>query len=406
MIGLDLRRSLNSDRFLFPAVGVAAGVVAFAAVHLLWPSGAGGAAATGRDGAHAQTTAAQPFAPSPTTSPIASPTTSLAGTLLGPALYPAAGGGLADTAGAAGTVTIPAAGSDHHDGTPTNPAVFTATRLSRTYNGGATAFDLSVDAGVNVAHAPQVRLSYDLTGDGTWDRVDTYRYFATDPTAGYERYTSAVGLASSTGSFGNLVGGTIKVEIWNALGANATTLGTGSLSRIVVPYAEPSTPPRTSTQVQVTWYLQSGGTLSTAQGSAASVTLPALGAGNRDNVPTKPVVFTGTGITASLSGEATEFDLSVDAGLNVGHATQVRISYDLTGDGTWDRVETYRYFATDAVGGYEHYTQSTGPTVATGKLTSLSNGRIMVEVWNAIGANATTLGVGNESRLVLPQARE
>ena len=65
-------------------------------------------------------------------------------------------------------------------------------------------------------------------------------------------------------------------------------------------------------------------------------------------------------------------------------------------------METYRYFATDPVAGYEHYTQDAGLSSATGTLGNLSNGTVRVEVWSAIGNNPTTLGIGNQSVLRLP----
>jgi hypothetical protein len=88
----------------------------------------------------------------------------------------------------------------------------------------------------------------------------------------------------------------------------------------------------------------------------------------------------------------------------VGLASQVRISYDLTGNGSWDRVETYRYFATDPVAGYEHYTQGQGSHSTSGALGNLSNGQVRIEVWNALGNGASTLGVGNQSVVRLPFA--
>ena len=78
---------------------------------------------------------------------------------------------------------------------PTNPQVFTATGLNLTYAGGQTAFDLFLDAGTAVGNGVQARVSYDLTGNGTFDRVETYRYFATDPVPGYEHYTQTAGPA-------------------------------------------------------------------------------------------------------------------------------------------------------------------------------------------------------------------
>ncbi|WP_254909658.1 glycosyl hydrolase [Micromonospora sp. NBS 11-29] len=177
--------------------------------------------------------------PTPTTasptpsSPSPTPTTPAPS--LEPVRYLRSGGGLDGTAGPAGTVTV-AAANGNHDGTPTNPQVFTATGLTGTYTGGATAFDLAVDAGIAVGNGVQVRVSYDLTGDGSFDRVETYRYFATDPIVGAERYRQTQGLASATGTLGNLARGTVKVEVWNAIGGAPTTVGTGNASTVTLPY--------------------------------------------------------------------------------------------------------------------------------------------------------------------------
>jgi len=86
----------------------------------------------------------------------------------------------------------------------------------------------------------------------------------------------------------------------------------------------------------------------------------------------------------------------------VGSATQLRLSFDLTGNGSWDRVETYRYFPTDPIPGYEHYTQAMQLLSATGTLGELTGGTVQAEVWSAIGNQPTTLGVGNQSELTLP----
>jgi hypothetical protein len=93
----------------------------------------------------------------------------------------------------------------------------------------------------------QVRLSYDLTGNGSWERVETYRYFATDPVPGYEHYTQAAGLQSSSGTLGNLANVTVKVEVWSAIGGSPSTLGLGNLSVVTRPYSCPvrtDPPPR------------------------------------------------------------------------------------------------------------------------------------------------------------------
>ncbi|MEH1168721.1 glycosyl hydrolase [Micromonospora sp. CPCC 205539] len=145
-------------------------------------------------------------------------------------------GGRLGAAGAAATTSV-AAANGNHDGTPTNPVVFTTTGLTLAYQGGQPTFDLHLDAGSAVGNGVQVRISYDLTGNGSWDRVETYRYFATDPVSGYEHYTQSVGLQSSTGALGNLAGGSVRAEVWSAIGNNPTTLGIGNTSVIRLPYA-------------------------------------------------------------------------------------------------------------------------------------------------------------------------
>jgi len=176
--------------------------------------------------------------PSPTPSPtgVPSPTPSRTGeppTGTSMTRYLQADGGLAGP-GVAGTVVVAAAGAN--DGVPHQPQVFTARSLQGSYTGGATRFDLAVDAGTAVGNATQVRLSYDLTGDGSVEREETYRYFATDPVPGAEHYTQAVQLQSSSGAFGDLAGGTVTVQVWSAIGSAPTTLGVGSTSLVELPF--------------------------------------------------------------------------------------------------------------------------------------------------------------------------
>ncbi|WP_372495095.1 glycosyl hydrolase [Micromonospora phytophila] len=172
--------------------------------------------------------------PPTTTPPTTPPPTTPPPTPDSPTRYLLPGGGL----GAAGgtTTTTVAAANGNHDGTPTNPQVFTATGLDLAYAGGQTTFDLFLDAGQAVGNGVQVRVSYDLTGNGGWERVETYRYFATDPVPGYEHYTQNSGLLSATGALGALANGTVRVEVWSAIGANPTTLGIGDRSVVRLPY--------------------------------------------------------------------------------------------------------------------------------------------------------------------------
>ncbi|MEH0985982.1 glycosyl hydrolase [Micromonospora sp. CPCC 205556] len=171
-----------------------------------------------------------PTDPTPTPPPTTPPPSG------SPTRYLLPGGGLG-AAGSAATATVAGAGGANHDGTPTNPLVFTTTGLNLAHAGGQTTFDLFLDAGPAVGNGVQARVSYDLTGNGSFDRVETYRYFATDPVTGYEHYTQNAGLLSAVGSLGNLSNGTVKVEVWSAIGANPTTLGIGDRSFVKLPYA-------------------------------------------------------------------------------------------------------------------------------------------------------------------------
>nr|WP_306317150.1 MULTISPECIES: glycosyl hydrolase [unclassified Streptomyces] len=143
------------------------------------------------------------------------------------------------TDGAAGSDTIASAGGTNHDGTPYQPLVYEARGVSGSYDSGAaTAFRLPVDAGTTVGLGQQARVSYDLTGDGSFDRVETYQYFATDPVAGWEEYAQSRGLKSATGSLGKMTGGTVRLEVWSAIGNGTSKLQTGTdKSVLVIPFS-------------------------------------------------------------------------------------------------------------------------------------------------------------------------
>ena len=65
----------------------------------------------------------------------------------------------------------------------------------------------------------QARVSYDLAGTGSYSRVETYRYFATDPVPGTETYTQAVGLRSSPGALAAM---TAAARAWRCGTPSAT----------------------------------------------------------------------------------------------------------------------------------------------------------------------------------------
>ena len=154
-----------------------------------------------------------------------------------PVLYPQVDGGLtAQPAPPGSQVPLNPADGQTRDGDPYRPLVFDADNLWLTPTGGISSFRLAVDAGTGVGSAVQVRVSYDLTGDGGWDRVETYRYFATDPLDGAEVYTDAAGLQSGFGSLGELVAGTVRLEIWSALGDGPVTVDLAETA-LVLPFS-------------------------------------------------------------------------------------------------------------------------------------------------------------------------
>ncbi|WP_159942723.1 MULTISPECIES: glycosyl hydrolase [unclassified Nocardiopsis] len=136
---------------------------------------------------------------------------------------------LSDTApGGDEEISVASAGGVNRDGQPPqDPVVLRADGLTGSFTGGGTAFSLPVDSGRGVANAVQVRVVYDLDGDGTDDRTETYRYFATDDLDGWEEYTHGQGLAGQEGSLGDLDGGSVRVELWSALGDQASRVLTG-----------------------------------------------------------------------------------------------------------------------------------------------------------------------------------
>jgi hypothetical protein len=154
------------------------------------------------------------------------------------------GSTLSYTAGSGAlTDTIPSAGGGNFISAPNNPLIYTITGVTRTYVSSTnTSFNLYLDSLSAVGNGISVRVSYDFTGDGTWDRVETYNYFPTNPVTDWELYTQAQGLVSATGTFANLSNGNVKIEIWNAIGNNTSlvrtsaTAANGQQSTITIPY--------------------------------------------------------------------------------------------------------------------------------------------------------------------------
>ncbi len=150
------------------------------------------------------------------------------------------------TKGAATASVSSAAGGSYVD-TLHSATTFTLTGLNAAYDATkATQFGLNLDAGTKSGVATQLRVSYDFTGDGTWDRTETYKPMALNATAGYEKYTDAAGVSGTTGQFANLVNGKVKVEVWNTAGSAAATVATPSAATdplaalVTLPYIDAS----------------------------------------------------------------------------------------------------------------------------------------------------------------------
>jgi hypothetical protein len=159
-----------------------------------------------------------------------------------------------------------------------------------------------------------------------------------------------------------------------------------------------------------TFYVTSSALSTTAGSGATNATISSAGGANWDGNPHNPLTYTACGINGTYdSSRTTQFTLKIDAGSGVGAGVQARVSYAPTGS-TYTRTETYNYFATDPVPGWETYTQGGGPRATTGSMQSFNNGCLRLEVWNAIGNVPTTLRVnataaqGDQSSLIIPMS--
>ena len=133
-----------------------------------------------------------------------------------------------------GEAVIASAVNGQHIDRPHDATVFTVQGLHAQYDGGNVRFDMPLDAASGVGNGTQLRLTFDFNGDGAGDRTETYRYFATNDAAGWERYSQTQGLSSASGSYADFTGGSVTAEIWNAIGNSAVTLDSGA--SVVLPY--------------------------------------------------------------------------------------------------------------------------------------------------------------------------
>ncbi|MCA9982285.1 MAG: hypothetical protein KDD89_15680, partial [Anaerolineales bacterium] len=159
-----------------------------------------------------------------------------------------------DEGALAASDTMPPASDGSH-------IVYQLTAVTGTYTNLPSRFTLFVDAGTAVGNGIHAEIRYDFDGDNTFDRIETYNYFATNPIIDWETYTESSGLLSSSGDYANLDNGTIEIHLWNAIGGQSSDVRTsattaeGQQSRLNIPFnnlsvgnCATSTPTATATQ--------------------------------------------------------------------------------------------------------------------------------------------------------------
>ena len=162
-------------------------------------------------------------------------------------------GDLSFSAGAAPTAdTIPSANGGNYDGSPKNPDTYEFSGLAATYDGSLTTQLQAYLNSLSAGNGTQIQIRYDFNGDGKDDALQCYGYFATDGSStSWEQYPTS-GLATY-GTMADFAGGTVKVQVWNAIGNGASQISVDSpsdrQSYVTLPfrfqsYTEP-TPPAT-----------------------------------------------------------------------------------------------------------------------------------------------------------------
>ena len=113
--------------------------------------------------------------------------------------------------------------------------MFRAEGLHVHYDGGGVSFALPLDAGAGVGNGTQLRLAFDFDGNGATDRTETWQYFATNDTVGWESYSQARGLNGASGAYADFTGGSVTAEVWNVIGNAPVTLHGGA--SVILPYS-------------------------------------------------------------------------------------------------------------------------------------------------------------------------
>ena len=108
--------------------------------------------------------------------------------------------------------------------------------LHGTFQGDAIRFDFPLDSD-SIGDVTHLKVSLDFEADGVDDYMATYHYFPLDASAGnWESYTDSQGILSEAGGFGDLVGGRVRVQLWNAFG-NGDTRVDAQRAWLELPYS-------------------------------------------------------------------------------------------------------------------------------------------------------------------------
>jgi hypothetical protein len=94
------------------------------------------------------------------------------------------------------------------------------------------------------------------------------------------------------------------------------------------------------------------------------------------------------------------FNLPLDAGSSIGNGTQATINFDFDGNAVVDRTETYNYFATNDIAGWEVYSQDQQLVAQSRHYADFIGGSLTVDIWNTFGGGDVHLKAG--ASLVLP----
>jgi len=146
---------------------------------------------------------------------------------------------------------------------------------------------------------------------------------------------------------------------------------------------------------------------------SVNLLVPSAGGLDYTNDPSNGLTFVSSPLNAGLFTDYptsyTRFWLYIDSFAVPGSNVQARISYDWTGDGTWDRTEWFSQIPLDDVDGQfdvYHY-PGTGRHVVGSNYQPFVNGYVRLDVWATVGTSPLRFRVNQPiskwaSRLSLP----